>query len=226
MHDTPVLVGCAHGTRHAGGEALDTLLHDVARRRPDVQVVGAFVEAQEPLLGHALAVLAGRPVVVVPLLLSAGFHVYVDIADAVRAAGSAVLAADALGPDDLLVDLLAARLSAAGTPPGEPVLLAAAGSSDPRAVRDVEHAAAALAARRGAAVRACYLSAAKPSVPDAVAAARAAGDPVHLACYLLAPGFFAGRLAALGADTLGAPLAPDPLLSELVLRRYDQARSR
>jgi hypothetical protein len=69
----------------------------------------------------------------------------------------------------------------------------------------------------------CYLSAAAPSVPEAVAAARAAGQPVRIACYLLAPGFFAGTLGQHGADTLSAPLAPDPLLAELVLRRYDHA---
>lgn len=224
MHDAPVLVGCAHGTRDpAGRRVTDALLRDVAAERPGIEVVEAFVEASEPSLGHVLAVLAGRPVVVVPLLLSAGFHVFVDIADAVRAAGPAARAAHALGPDAALVELLARRLTAAGTPPGEPVLLAAAGSSDRRAIHDVETVAAGLARERRAPVRPCYLSAAQPSVPDAVAAARAAGEPVHLASYLLAPGYFADRLADLDADTRTDTLAPHPLLTDLVLRRYDAA---
>ena len=55
------------------------------------------------------------------------------------------------------------------------MVLAAAGSSDPRASADVELVAQQLAARRSGPVTLGYGSASLPRVPDAVAAARAAG---------------------------------------------------
>ena len=73
--------------------------------------------------------------VVVPLLLAAGYHVHVDIAQAV-ADRPDVRSTGALGPDDLLVDVLVERLEAAGAQRGGPVVLAPAGSSDARAQAD------------------------------------------------------------------------------------------
>jgi sirohydrochlorin ferrochelatase len=61
-------------------------------------------------------------------------------------------------------------------------------------------------------------------VPDAVAAARAAGaERVVVAAYLLAPGHFADRLAAAGADAVTAPLLPDDRVAAVLLDRYDTA---
>jgi sirohydrochlorin ferrochelatase len=61
-------------------------------------------------------------------------------------------------------------------------------------------------------------------VPDAVAAARAAGAArVVVAAYLLAPGHFADRLAAAGADAVTAPLLPDDRVASVLLDRYDAA---
>ncbi|WP_369824452.1 hypothetical protein [Cellulosimicrobium sp. CUA-896] len=81
-----------------------------------------------------------------------------------------------------------------------------------------------------------YGAMATPSVPDAVAAARAglgasagrpdagdAGPRVVVAAYLLAPGFFHDRLLEAGADLVTAPLAPDPRLTAIVLDRYADA---
>jgi len=62
-------------------------------------------------------------------------------------------------------------------------------------------------------------------VADAVTAARAAGggEPVAVASYLLAPGFFQRRVEESGADVVTAPIAPHPLLVEVVLARYRAA---
>ena len=66
-------------------------------------------------------------------------------------------------------------------------------------------------------------SAAAPDVPAAVAAAPAAGaDRVAIAPYLLAPGHFADRLAAAGADLVAAPLGAHPAVVELVLDRAER----
>jgi sirohydrochlorin ferrochelatase len=219
---TPALVACAHGTRDAAGRrAVDALREDVAATRSEVGVVEAYVDVQEPALPDVLRGLDSA--VVVPLLLSAGFHVHVDIARAVEAAGPDIRTAGPLGPDPVLVDVLVHRLGDAGLDDDHAVLLAAAGSSDPRAVADVERTAMDLAARLDRPVTAAYASAAQPRVESAVAELRAAGRRVAVASYLLAPGHFQSRLRTTGADVIAAPLLPHPAITALVLWRYDEA---
>ena len=225
----PVLVGCSHGTRDpAGRNAVHALLDGVYFARRDLDVREAFVDVQEPEVADVVALaLAERPdatAVVVPLLLSAGYHVNVDIARAVEALPGRAVAAPALGPDPRLVDLLLMRMAEAGTEARDAVVVAAAGSSDAGAARAVEEVAAALAEVHPGPVSVGYGSAARPSVPEAVAAARATGAPrVVIAAYLLAPGYFHDRLAEAGADVVTAPLAPDHRLVEIVLERYATA---
>ncbi len=222
----PVLIGCAHGTDDPAGRAVVAgILEGVRRARPGLDVRPAFVDVQEPAVARVVAEVAaeGRVAVVVPLLLSAGYHVHVDIADAV--AGQPAAAAGALGPDARLVACLVDRLREVGAGPGDGVILAAAGSSDARATRDVEEAAVHLRrAWRTGPVLAAYGSAARPRVPDAVARLRAEGvRRVVVATYLLAPGWFHDRMGQAGADVVTAPLAPDARVQDVVLDRYDAA---
>ncbi|WP_051684028.1 sirohydrochlorin chelatase [Blastococcus sp. URHD0036] len=223
----PVLVACAHGTRNPTGRRLIAGLALAARElRPGLDTTAAFVDVQPPTVADVVAGLAadGRRAVVVPLLLSGGYHVHVDIADAVR--GSAgVVAARPLGPDPRLAEVLTDRLLAAGADRDDArtaIVLAAAGSSDPRSVADVEGTAAVLQRSWAGPVTTGYGSAAQPPVAEAVAAARGAGaDRVVVAAYLLAPGHFAGKLAGAGADVVTAPLLPDPRIAAILLDRYD-----
>lgn len=227
----PVLVGCAHGTRGAAARrSIGQLLLAAAAARPDLEVAAAFVDVQQPSLDRTLGRLAdaGRSAVVVPLLLSAGYHVYVDVARSVEQHPHAV-AAPALGPSPRLVQALSSALDRlAPTAPGDLVVLGAAGSSDPRAVSDVASVAAELARHRGTDVVPAYLSAASPTISDAVSEAVARGRRVVVANYLLAPGFFADRLVrdarAAGALGVSAPLAAAPEVARLVLDRYESAR--
>jgi sirohydrochlorin ferrochelatase len=225
----PVLVACAHGTRNPTGRRLIAELALAARRlRPGLTTTAAFVDVQPPTVADVVASLAaeGRPAVVVPLLLSGGYHVHVDIARAVEGATGAV-AAGPLGPDERLVAVLHDRLLDAGADPSDAstaVVLAAAGSSDPRAVADVEATAALLQRRWAGPVTTGYGSAATPTVPDAVATARSAGaGRVVLASYLLAPGHFHDKLTGAGADAVTAPLLPDDRIAAVLLDRYDAA---
>jgi sirohydrochlorin ferrochelatase len=225
----PVLVACAHGTRSPAGRRLIAELALAARnQRPGLVTTAAFVDVQPPTVVDVVAELssAGRPAVVVPLLLSGGYHVHVDIAGAVAGADSAV-AARPLGPDPRLVEVLHDRLLQAGADPADPrtaVVLAAAGSSDVRAVADVERTAALLQRGWAGAVTTGYGSAATPTVPDAVVAARQAGaERVVVAAYLLAPGHFHDRLTGAGADAVTAPLLPDERIAAVLLDRYDAA---
>ncbi len=198
----------------------------IAKSRPQIEVRAAHVDVHKPALNDVVQRFAaqGRSIVVVPLLLSTGFHVRVDIARAVESAGGLAVAAQALGPDPILIRVLAQRLAECGAGPDDPVVLAAAGSSDPRAGADVDQMVAALSAFRGGApVSVGFLASATPTVVDAVAQARHdhPGRPVAIATYLLAPGHFSGRLEAAGADRVAAPLAPHPDLAALALTRFD-----
>ena len=229
MHSAPVLVACAHGTRNPTGRRLVGELALAARAlRPGLQTTAAFVDVQPPTVVDVVAGLAaaGAPAVVVPLLLSGGYHVHVDIAGAVEQHPSAV-AARPLGPDPRLAAVLTDRLLARGTDPRDPdtaIVLAAAGSSDPRSVADVEGTAALLQRDWAGPVTTGYGSTAQPRVADAVAAARAAGaGRVVVAAYLLAPGHFADKLAGAGADCVTAPLLPDERIAAVLLDRYDAA---
>jgi sirohydrochlorin ferrochelatase len=225
----PVLVACAHGTRNPTGRRLIAELALAARSlRPGLTTTAAFVDVQPPTVVDVVAGLSaeGRPAVVVPLLLSGGFHVHVDIAGAVASAPGTV-AARPLGPDPRLADVLRDRLVSAGADPADPstaVVLAAAGSSDVRAVADVENTAALVQRDWAGPVTTGYGSAAQPTVPDAVAAARRAGAArVVVASYLLAPGHFHDKLAGAGADGVTAPLLPDDRIAAVLLDRYDAA---
>jgi sirohydrochlorin ferrochelatase len=222
VDDAPVLIACSHGTRDpAGRRAFDHLRSAVAAGRPGLGVVGAYVDVQQPELSEVLS--GGAAAVVVPVLLSSGYHVHVDVAAAIAAAGPQVRMAAALGPDPALVDVLVERLEAAEVSRDHAVVLAAAGSSDRRAVADVEHTASDLAARLGRPVVPAYASAAEPRVDEALARLRSNGRRVAVASYLLAPGFFYDQLRDAGADVITPPLLPHPAIAALVLRRYDEA---
>lgn len=225
----PALVACSHGTSsEAGRTAVAALVAAVADRLPQTRIVPAFVDVQQPTPGEVLRELGG-PAVVVPLLLSAGYHVYVDLTDAVQGHPAARLAA-ALGPDERLVEVLADRYSSTGSEGlNDAVVLACAGSSDVRAVHDCAQMAGLLSQRLGRPVTPAFLSAAHPRLDAAVHHARAGGaSRVVALTYLLAPGFFAESAAAAGADVTTAPLLtpderPDPRVVELVVDRYRAA---
>ncbi|HEY8454929.1 MAG TPA: CbiX/SirB N-terminal domain-containing protein [Actinopolymorphaceae bacterium] len=210
--------------------------------------VAAFLELAEPAPEPALDQLGERGVadlVIQPFLLSNAYHSTVDLPEVARLArdrGWRVRLGDVLGPDDLLLDALAARLAETRSP-YDAVVLAAAGSRRPEANATVVDLGSALGARLGVPVVTGFASAAEPDVGDAVRLARAMVDRTELAhthreqpatptsgagrvavaTYLLAPGFFAGqiRLQALraGATAVSEPLGARPEIVELVLRR-------
>lgn len=235
----PILIGCSHGTADPQGRAtIEGILADVRDLRPHLEVREAFVDVQTPEVAQVVAdALAERgaparheaaeavtDVVVVPLLLSPGFHTHVDIASAVdldRAEASATL-----GPDPRLADILVDRLRAVDAHVADTVVLAAAGSSDPRALAAVEQMRTLVGQRWPGQVVIGYGAVARPAVSEVVAQARAAGaGRVIVASYLLAPGFFHDRLGEAGADVVTAPLGPDPRLARIVLERYDSLAS-
>jgi sirohydrochlorin ferrochelatase len=224
---TPVLLAVAHGSRDpAAQDCVLSLTGRAATLASGTRVVTAFVQNAVPSLAdglHDAAALAGPDgVVVVPLLLSNGYHLSSDIAGAARAAGVPVGAP--LGPDPALTGVLADRLAEAGVPGDVPVVLAAAGSSDPRALADTRRQAAMLAAHRGTPVVAAFASAARPAVDEAVSfLASLTGKPVAVASYLLAPGLFHDRLTHGAGRWVSAPIGDHPAVAELVVDSFRAA---
>ena len=224
-----ILIGCAHGTRDWEGQAtIRQVIEDVRTALPDHDVREAYVDVHGPDITEVIEEIpegAGAPsAVVVPLLLAGGYHVYHDIANAVKERID-VSPAPALGPDARLVDIVLERIHQAGVPETATLVLAAAGSSDPRSTADTAAAAEMLRARWGGPVRVGYAAGISPTVAEAVAAARDFGEDevVAVASFLLAPGFFQKRLSEAGADYVTGPLAPHPKIVEIVLERYRDA---
>lgn len=234
MTAPPVLVAVAHGTRDpAGPVVLARLLDDVRARLPGVEVRVAYVDVIGPTLDDVLA--ATPRAVVVPMFLASGYHVRVDVPEVVARSDSDAVVTAPLGPDALVVGAVADRLRAAsglGTAGGlgaagglsglpEAVVLAAAGSSDQRALADVETAGQRLAAQLERPVTIGYVTTAAPTVSEAVEAHRRAGrGRVAIASYLLAPGLFQRRLDDAGADVVAGPIGAHAMISELIVARY------
>jgi len=227
----PALLAISHGTASPAGQAaVSALVEAVAAALPAVTVRLGHVDVQQPDVAASLASLEpDHPVVIVPLLLSAGYHVRVDLRQ--QSAGHADVAISAaLGPDPRLVEVLASRLSALGADRDDEIVLAVAGSSDDRANEDCRATGAMLADLLGRQVSVGFLAAAEPRLGAAVASARAGGRGVVVADYLLAPGYF-HDLAVRLAD--GSPVArplldddsPATPLVDLVRDRYLEAAS-
>jgi sirohydrochlorin ferrochelatase len=215
-----IVFAASHGTSSPAGQAAVRRLVERVGAALPVPVVGCHVDVEQPSVPAALAAApAGARAVIVPLLLSAGYHVYVDLAESAAESPIPAEVTPALGPDERLVEVLAQRLSEAGYRGGESVVLAAAGSSDRRAIADCRRTGELLSARLGAPVAVGFLSAAEPSVAEAVAAARAARPQasVIVSPYLLAPGYFLDLVDEAGADIVAPPLlTPDSTPQQLV----------
>lgn len=223
----PILVLCAHGTKDpAGAAVVRRIARGLSRERPGLEVIRGYVDVQSPHITDLTTALsaAGRRYVVVPLLLSAGQHVLVDIPSALGRSGA--IGADRLGPDRVLADLLVTRLREAGAVDSDAVVLAAAGSARAEAAADAQKAVGRLRERWSGEVQVGYGASARPTVTQSVTQLRAVYPRVAIASYLIGPGHFHSMLSGCGADIISAPLGAHESLVRLVLERYDVARSR
>lgn len=219
--DSAALVAIAHGSASpAAQRSCAQLIAAVSSKRRGLHAALGYVEIARPSIADILDGHSGHGVVV-PLLLSRGYHMSVDLERA--SAQSGMPLARPLGPHALVLDALVDRLTQAGAPRGVPIVLGAAGTSDPRGRQDVEAVAAQLSQRMGVAVTVGYV-AGTPSVAQAVASARARGaGRVAVASYILSPGRFAASVHTAGADWSAGPLGAHDALAALVLERYDEA---
>ncbi|WP_405056018.1 sirohydrochlorin chelatase [Kribbella sp. NBC_01505] len=221
---TADLIAVAHGTADPRGiRVVHDIVRQMAQLRPELPMSLGFVDVDVPAMpGLVDRVMTDTTdAVLVPLLLSSGYHVHVDIARQV-ARHPGLTAAPALGPHPLIADILEDRLGDLSRT--DHVILAAAGSTDPRAQTDCERTATLLQARIHRPVTVAYLSGRGRRLPAALATTP---GRLAIATYLLAPGAFADRLhKQAGPHRVTAPLGADPRLARLALTRYEAALRR
>ncbi len=193
----PRLLIAAHGTDSRLGAATTTRLAEAVRDAAGCPVDLCFLDVVGPSLDEALDA-DDRPTVVVPLLLSTGYHVQTDI-PAIAAGRPHVRVAAHLGPDPLVVSALADRL---GPAPAAATVLVGVGSSRPEARPELERAGQLLGERLRRPVVAMTL------FEDVRARLAALPGPVRVATYLLAEGQFFDRLCS-AADELGPGVTAD-----------------
>ncbi len=205
---TAPLVLAAHGSADPGFHAvITTLASTVASARPGLDVRIGYLEHGPP----DLADVADPGTVVVPALLTNGYHAHIDIPS--RAPGATIAAA--IGPDPRLARVLANRLREAGWDGRRSVAVVGAGSADEAALDDVRRVAHALTQLTGAAARAVFAGSGEPAL------ATVAGEAV--VPYLIGPGRYAAVITGVRSPVRAAPLGAHPLLAEIVLDRYDEA---
>ncbi|MDO5683750.1 MAG: CbiX/SirB N-terminal domain-containing protein [Propionibacteriaceae bacterium] len=227
-----VRILAAHPTRSAAGQAMvRSIATAVSSRVGPVRL--AWLDSldptvAEPTLAELLTEVGDQEsVIVAPLLLGEGYHDRDDIPDVVAKAAPQAIVTPVLGTDPLLVKALAGRLIKAGWE-GEPVVLGATGSSHEAWHSVAAQVAEALGERLDTEVEVGVLTGPGRTVTDTVSHLRRCphgkGDRrVAVSAYLLAEGFFHGRLNAVGADLTTAPIGAHPALVRLLVDRFEQA---
>lgn len=213
MNATDTAVLAWHGSRNpAGRRLIERITRRVARLLPGVATHIAWVDVEPVLLGQTLA--AVGDCTVVPCFLTAGYHVTHDVPDAVASMPGDVRLTAHLGGS--LHRALLARIAQAGGP-GKAVVLASAGSANPAARYEVDMVAARLVGALGVPVRVGTVYQSGPSVSEAVAAT--GETDVLVVPYLLAPGLWCDRLAALDAR-VADPLGDHPDVAAAIAERF------
>lgn len=215
---TPTLLAVAHGTGNPAGLAeIRRLIELVRTSRPETSIELCWLDRADPDLPTTLGRLNG-PVVIVPVLLSTGYHVKVDIPAAVAERIPTAVTAP-LGPDPRITDVVAQRLREVAPEPGSDVVLIASGSSDPEAAEQLVQVAGDLSSMIGATVH-----------PRTLATERWFDDlprPCEVANYLLAPGYFndrvQGQARQLSDHPAAAPIGAHRMVADVILERYDAA---
>ncbi len=219
------LVATSHGTDSAASQiAISALVDAVRQTAPHLDVREAFVDVQMPKVDTVVDLVEGLAVIV-PLLLTPGFHQKVDIRDA--ADRPWVVAAAVLGADDRLTSVMMRRLRECGATRDDVVVLGSAGSTDALARSSVDDAAHRLAEAWGAPIEVGYVGGTGTPLAEVVERVRRPGRRIVVVSYLMGPGFFHGRLGRSGGDVVTRPLLEgttvDPELVSLVLDRFAEA---
>ncbi len=245
----PALLLVGHGSRSAAGVDQYWMLADVVRRlRPRLTVGSGFIELARPDLDDAIDDLVGpgvRSVIAVPLVLLGAGHLKTDGPAALSRARARhpdvdfTYARD-LGIHPAVLAVAEDRIRAVGG--GEAaapraVVLVGRGSSDPDANADLYKVGRLLDDSRGLGmVEPAFVSLARPSVTDALDRCRRLGaSRLAVVPYFLFTGLLVDRIerqARAWAErhpevdvVVGGELGPDGRVAQLVIERYDEART-
>lgn len=213
------LIAVAHGSRdRCAGENVVQLIEQVKRFRPEIEIHLCFLEHTKPSFFRVIELVSGSPIVV-PLLLSRGYHVSVDIQKSCIKHG--LRFTPPLGPDPILSEVISERLREAGAPFGTPVLLAAAGSRFREGIEDVELVAGDLRNKLLAPIKIGYLNSCNNPVAEAADKLRSEFGEFAIAPYLLSSGNFKTLANSVAAQWTASPLGSNPKIADLILKRYD-----
>lgn len=235
------VLATSHGTDSVAGREAIALIREQVRSLLDQRTDGAeyrvheaYVDVESPSVDDAAAALPkDEPCVIVPILLSTGFHTQVDLRRAARESGiERIVIADSLGPDHRLARLARTRLEEADWAPenGSVVVQGAAGSSRADGRADMERAAELLSEALEAPVQHGFIASIDPKFHEVVAEYQ----PKFAATYLLAEGFFASKMRRDAESTgqsvkVAAPLvnaqdsASARVVAECFVDRMDEA---
>lgn len=225
------LVLTAHGSKDPRSAAnARAVAGELARMRPGLDVRLAFCELNTPSLADVLRDLPGGAVVT-PLLLANAYHARVDIPAQIARSGVDVAQADVLGEDPRLISVLRQRVTDQGVSRHDDrvgVLVAAIGSSDPRANARTRQVAPRLLAGTGwAGATTAFVTRPEPSLAEAAGRLRRQGARrVVIAPWFLAPGLLPDRVRDFADDAgieLAEPLGAHRLVAGTVLDRFDRA---
>ena len=158
------VLATSHGTDSAAGREAIALIREQVRSLLDQRTDGveyrvheAYVDVESPSVDDAAAALPkDEPCVIVPILLSTGFHTQVDLRRAARASGiERIVIASLLVPIPVWLAWLGPALKRLAGPPrnGSVVVQGAAGSSRADGRADMERAAELLSEALGTQVR-------------------------------------------------------------------------
>lgn len=233
---TLAIVALTHGAPAVENRAAILQLGDaVSVRLPDTNVEIHFVEARRPET-ELVAALGSRAdtVVIVPFVLSAGAHLGGHLRELFATAVNrgTVRITDPIAPDERITQALVSRLAPLQVRQGDVLVVAAAGSSNPAALKECAVTARRVGSRLGVPVSVGYIAAGSPRISDAIAIARLLhpGARMVVCSYLLAPGTFNDAVRALDVDAISEPLLTphtpaDPVLVDVVVERYAEAIS-
>lgn len=242
------ILATSHGTDSSEGRQaialvraeLQKLLHERSTSDGrEYKVHEAYVDVQTPSVDEAAQALPdGEPCVIVPVLLSTGFHTQVDLRRVARTSGvKDIHIAASLGPDARLAHLQRTRLEEVGWhekiatgSAAPPIVQGAAGSSRQDGRADMQRAADLLAEVLHTPTRNAFIAAIEPTIIDIARQEQ----PRFASPYLLADGFFAKKMRrdieAVSASTIvAAPLvsshdiASARIIAQCALSRLDEA---
>lgn len=222
---TPPLIAVAHGSRDPrSARVVAAAVAAIRARRPDLDVRLCFLDLNAPSVDQVVDAVAAEghhTAVAVPLLLGSAFHARVDLPGILAAARArhphmTIVQSGVLGHDRRLVGAVLDRIEQAGAIPDDTrtgVVLAAVGSSDPRANARTRALAGLLAeGGRWAETTVCFATSAEPTAGQAISLLRSRGvERIVIAPWFLAPGRLTDRLGSAALDA-----APDAVLADTI----------